>query len=254
MYDASNGAASDPLIRLLQLCMHYGVGDARIEVLRSVDLSIARGERLAVTGPSGCGKTTLLLLLAGLEPPTGGSVIVGDVPLDRLDANALADLRRDHIGIVFQSFHLVPSLSALDNVALPLEIARRPDARARAREMLARVGLAARERHYPAQLSGGEQQRVAIARALVHRPALLLADEPTGNLDDHTGEIIGAALFELVGEYGATFVLVTHDTTLARRCDRVLYLHEGQFETARPAATRAQETPSPDAAAALPHS
>lgn len=235
------------MIRLENLRMHYGVGDARIEVLRGVDLEIAHREHVAVTGPSGCGKTTLLLLLAALEPPTGGSVTVDDVALGALDANALADLRRDRIGIVFQSFHLVPSLSALDNVALPLEIARRADARERARQMLARVGLAARERHYPAQLSGGEQQRVAIARALVHRPALVLADEPTGNLDDHTGAMISEALFELVAEYSATFVLVTHDIPLTRRCHRVLHLRDGMLEaSASPGAARSGRTPRSD--------
>ncbi len=219
------------MIQLERLSMHYGVGAMRVEVLRDVDLIIPTAQRLAITGPSGCGKTTLLLLLAGLEPPSAGSVTIDGVPLGTLDSDALADLRRDSMGIVFQSFHLVPSLSALDNVALPLDIARRADAQARARDMLARVGLGARERHYPTQLSGGEQQRVAIARALVHRPALVLADEPTGNLDDHTGELIGDLLFELVSDNGATLVLVTHDAGLAGGCDRVLHLHEGSFET-----------------------
>jgi putative ABC transport system ATP-binding protein len=218
------------MIRITDLWMHYGTGSAWVEVLRGVDLEIAGGERVAVTGPSGCGKTTLLLLLAALERPARGTIAIDGVELGALDADRLADLRRDRIGIVFQSFHLVPSLSALDNVALPLEIAGRRDARARALEMLERVGLDARARHYPAQLSGGEQQRVAIARALVHRPALLLADEPTGNLDDQTGAMVGEVLFDLVRDTGATFVLVTHDLMLARVCDRVLRLHEGTLE------------------------
>jgi len=149
------------------------------------------------------------------------------VRLDTLDRDALADLRRDRIGIVFQSFHLLPSLSALDNVALPLQIAGRRDALARAREQLARVGLAARLAHYPGQLSGGEQQRVAIARALVHRPRVLLADEPTGNLDDHTGTLVRDLLFDLHRDIGTTMVLVTHDRAFAARCDRVLHLHSG---------------------------
>ena len=169
-----------------------------------------------MAGPSGSGKTAMLLLLAGLEQPTAGHVSLDGVRLDTLDRDALADLRRDRIGIVFQSFHLLPSLTALDNVALPLQIAGRADALPRARDMLARVGLGARGTHYPAQLSGGEQQRVAIARALVHRPRLLLADEPTGNLDDGTGAAVRELLFELNRDSGATLVLVTHDLGIRR--------------------------------------
>lgn len=207
--------------------MQYTMGESRVAALSGVDLRIAPGERVAVVGPSGCGKTTLLLLIAGLERPTGGGIAINGAALADLDANALADLRRDHIGIVFQSFHLVPSLTALDNVALPLEIAGIRDARKRAEAMLGKVGLGARGRHYPSQLSGGEQQRVAIARALVHRPAVILADEPTGNLDDQTGTLVGKVLFDLVEETGATLILVTHDSELARNCDRVLRLHDG---------------------------
>ena len=207
--------------------MQYAAGPTRVDAIKDVDLEVAAGERIAVTGPSGCGKTTLLLLLAGLERPTGGSVHIDGTALADMDADALADLRRDRIGIVFQSFHLVPSLPALDNVALPLEIAGKRDARMRAEAMLEKVGLAARGRHYPSQLSGGEQQRVAIGRALVHRPAVILADEPTGNLDDQTGALVGDVLFDLVAETGATLVLVTHDLELAGNCDRVLRLHDG---------------------------
>jgi putative ABC transport system ATP-binding protein len=207
--------------------MRYETGASQVDALVEVDLDIAPGERVAVLGPSGCGKTTLLLLIAGLERPTGGSIAINDALLSDLDADALADLRRDHMGIVFQSFHLVPSLTALDNVALPLEIAGKTDARKRAEAMLAKVGLGDRGRHYPSQLSGGEQQRVAIARALVHRPAVILADEPTGNLDDHTGNMVGEVLFDLVKDSGATLVLVTHDFELARNCNRVLRLHDG---------------------------
>jgi putative ABC transport system ATP-binding protein len=169
------------------------------------------------------------VLLAGLELPAEGSVRLDGHALDELDEDALADLRRDHIGIVFQSFHLVPSLTALGNAALPLEIAGAEDSRARAQAMLERVGLGGREDHYPAQLSGGEQQRVAIARALVHAPKLLLADEPTGNLDLRTGETIIDLLFELNADSGSTLILVTHDEALARRCQRVVRLHEGQL-------------------------
>ena len=207
--------------------MQYAAGTSRVDALKDVDLEIAAGERVAVTGPSGCGKTTLLLLLAGLERPTGGSIEIDGVALSEMDADALADLRSDRIGIVFQSFHLVPSLTALDNVALPLEIAGVRGAKSRAEEMLETVGLAARGWHYPSQLSGGEQQRVAIARALVHRPAIILADEPTGNLDDQTGASVGKVLFELVADTGATLVLVTHDLEFAGNCDRVLRLHDG---------------------------
>jgi putative ABC transport system ATP-binding protein len=192
--------------------------------------AIKRGETIAVIGPSGSGKTTLLLLLAGLESPTAGSIQIDGVDLASLDANGLADMRRDKLGIIFQSFHLVPSLSALANVALPLDIAGIDGAQDRAREMLERVGLAARCDHYPDQLSGGEQQRVAIARALVHRPAVLLADEPTGNLDGETGAGIVDLLFALNRESGSTLLLVTHDISIARLCDRTLRLHQGQLQ------------------------
>ncbi len=209
--------------------MHYALAGARVEVLRGVDLDIPRGQRVAVVGPSGSGKTSLLLLLAGLEQPAAGRVLLDGQDLSTLDRDALADLRRDRIGIVFQSFHLLPSLNALDNVALPLQIAGQREALPRARALLRRVGLGERLSHYPSQLSGGEQQRVAIARALVHQPRLLLADEPTGNLDDHTGALVRELLFELHRDSGATLVLVTHDLAFARRCDRVLQLHEGRL-------------------------
>ena len=218
------------IIRASRLCMRYETGAFHVDALADLDLDIAPGERVAVLGPSGCGKTTLLLLMAGLERPTGGSIAINGAALSDLDSNALADLRRDHIGIVFQSFHLVPSLTALENVALPLEIAGKPHARKHAEAMLAEVGLSARGRHYPSQLSGGEQQRVAIARALVHRPAVILADEPTGNLDDHTGAMVGEVLFDLVNDTGATLVLVTHDFELAQNCNRVLRLHDGALQ------------------------
>jgi putative ABC transport system ATP-binding protein len=220
------------MIELTGLSLHYAMGDARIEVLRQVDLAVPAGQSVAIVGPSGSGKTSLLLLLSGLERPAAGRVVVDGVELAGLDGDALADLRRDRIGIVFQSFHLLPSLTALDNVALPLQMAGDRRAHARALELLGRVGLAARAHHHPSQLSGGEQQRVAIARALVHRPRLLLADEPTGNLDDTTGEAVRALLFELNREVGTTLVLVTHDRDFAARCDRVLHLHEGRLHEA----------------------
>ena len=220
------------MIRLSGLSMHYDVGPARIDVLKNLDLNVAAGERVAVSGPSGSGKTTLLLLLAGLEQPSAGSIKLDGVALGDLDRDQLADLRRDRIGIVFQSFHLVPSLTAIENVALPLEIAARPSARDQARMLLEEVGLAGRAGHYPSQLSGGEQQRVAIARALVHSPSLLLADEPTGNLDDHTGRALSELLFEVTARTRTTMILVTHNVALAGRCDRVLRLQDGKLSEA----------------------
>ena len=198
-------------------------------MLEGANLKVKAGESLAIIGPSGTGKTTLLILLAGLEQAQSGEIKLDGQMLSRLDADGLADLRRDKLGIVFQSFHLVQSLTALGNVALPLEIAGREKAQETAREMLKKVGLEKREQHYPMQLSGGEQQRVAIARALVHQPGLILADEPTGNLDLETGNKIMELLFNLNAEAGSTLVIVTHDQKVARRCHRVVGLNQGQL-------------------------
>jgi len=217
------------MIKLENLTMSYTLGEEQVNVLSGVDLQIGAGETVAIIGPSGSGKTTLLLLLAGLEQPMGGKISVAGVDLAGLDVDQLADMRRDKLGIIFQSFHLVPSLTALGNVALPLEIAGREGARETARAMLDKVGLAPRQHHYPSQLSGGEQQRVAIARALVHTPGLLLADEPTGNLDLRTGARVTDILFNLNEQTGSTLVLVTHDETIAKRCQRLLRLHEGKL-------------------------
>ncbi len=227
-------------VELQNLSLHYTLhgapqGSQRVDILRSVNLRIEVGETVAVVGPSGSGKTSLLLLLSGLERPAAGDVVLAGRSLAGMDADALADLRRDHIGIVFQSFHLLPSLSALDNVALPLQMAGAPDAYTRATALLQRVGLGARLHQWPATLSGGEQQRVAIARALVHRPQLLLADEPTGNLDDTTGAQVRELLFDLNREAGTTLVLVTHDPAFARRCSRVLRLQDGRLQEHAPA-------------------
>ena len=214
------------MITINDLSMSYPHESGSLEVLSGVNMQIADGETVAIVGPSGSGKTTLLILLAGLEAASTGSISIDGEDITGLDADALADLRRDKLGIVFQSFHLVPSLTALGNVSLPIEIAGRAQARDRARQLLDRVGLGEREHHYPSELSGGEQQRVAIARALAHSPNVLLADEPTGNLDVRTGAKIIEMLFELNAETGSTMVLVTHDTEIARRCQRVFHLED----------------------------
>jgi putative ABC transport system ATP-binding protein len=203
--------------------------EGTLAILADVSLAIGRGETVAVMGASGAGKSTLLALLAGLDEPTSGAVHLAGHDLTRLDEDGRAAVRARHVGFVFQSFHLVPSLTALENVMLPLELAGRADARAAAREVLARVGLAGRVGHYPRQLSGGEQQRVAIARAFVTRPDVLFADEPTGNLDAATGERIMDLLFGLNAETSATLVLVTHDQALAARCQRIVRLDAGRM-------------------------
>lgn len=203
--------------------------EGTLAILSGVSLAIARGETVAVMGASGAGKSTLLALLAGLDEPTAGEVRLAGKDLTRLDEDGRAAVRAGHVGFVFQSFHLVPSLTALENVMLPLELAGRSDARTAALEVLARVGLAERVGHYPRQLSGGEQQRVAIARAFVTRPDVLFADEPTGNLDAATGERIMELLFGLNAETGTTLVLVTHDRALAARCGRVIRLDAGRI-------------------------
>lgn len=217
------------MIELKSLSMSYQTQERSLNVLSNINISIGEGETVAVTGPSGSGKTTLLLLLAGLEAPVAGDIQLHGKSLTTMTADELADLRRDQLGIVFQSFHLVPSLTAVDNVSLPLAIAGKAKPQARANQMLARVGLAERALHYPGQLSGGEQQRVAIARALVHSPKLVLADEPTGNLDINTGANISDILFKLNEQIGATLIVVTHSEAVASRCQRVLRLHQGKL-------------------------
>ncbi|MEM7100629.1 MAG: ABC transporter ATP-binding protein [Pseudomonadota bacterium] len=215
------------MISLNNIQMSYPVDQTRLTVLNNVNLDISAGESVAIIGPSGSGKTTLLLLLAGLDKPESGSIEIEGTNLEQLSADELANLRRDRLGIVFQSFHLIPSLTALGNVTLPLQIAGDVDAETKARQMLTRVGLDHRHTHYPTQLSGGEQQRVAIARALVHTPPLVLADEPTGNLDKDTGQAISDLLFDLHDTLGSTLVLVTHDQSLAQRCQRQLHIDRG---------------------------
>jgi putative ABC transport system ATP-binding protein len=198
-----------------------------LTIVRSVSFEIAAGEPVAIVGASGAGKSTLLALLAGLDTPTSGKVWLAGTDITHLDEDGRARLRAQRVGFVFQSFHLVPALTALENVMLPLELAARPDARRTAREALVRVGLGERTSHYPRQLSGGEQQRVALARAFVTQPAVLFADEPTGNLDTVTGTRIGELLFELNATSRTTLVLVTHDHTLASRCARILRMEAG---------------------------
>ena len=204
-------------------------GDGELVILRDIDLEVTRGEALAVVGASGSGKSTLLALLAGLDTPSAGTVQIDGVDLFGLDEDARAELRGRLLGFVFQSFQLLPALTALENVMLPLELAGSDDAEPRAREMLARVGLAERLGHYPKHLSGGEQQRVALARAFVVRPKLLLADEPTGSLDAQAGAAVIDLLFELNRAGGTTLVLVTHDEALASRCTRVVRLAAGRL-------------------------
>src|ERR687894_1331267 len=220
----------DKAIALEDVDLSLGRGAARVHILKGISLAIARGEAVGLVGPSGSGKSTLLMTMAGLERPDSGRVIVDGTNLLGLDEDGLARFRGRRIGIVFQSFHLIPTMTALENVALPLELAGEGDAFAHARAELQAVGLGHRLQHYPAQLSGGEQQRVAIARAIVSNPAILVADEPTGNLDENTGESIIDLLFALKRDRGATLVLVTHDLSLARRCDRTIRLRSGRVE------------------------
>ena len=217
------------IIELEDVQLSLGDGAARVDVLRGISLAVETGEAVGLVGPSGSGKSTLLMVLAGLERPDRGRVLLDGQDLTTLGEDALARVRGRRIGIVFQSFHLVPTMTAVENVALPLELAGREGAFARAKAELETVGLGGRLHHYPAQLSGGEQQRVAIARALAPDPAIVVADEPTGNLDESTGRGVADLLLGLKRERGATLVLVTHDPTLAARCDRTVGLRAGRI-------------------------
>ncbi len=220
-----------PVLRAESVTKKVSSPEGTLTILAEVDLEIAAGETVAIVGASGAGKSTLLALLAGLDEPSAGRVWLNGSELTALDEDGRAAVRARHVGFVFQSFHLVPSLTAIENVMLPLELAGLPNARAAAAEVLAQVNLAPRREHYPRQLSGGEQQRVAIARAFVTRPALLFADEPTGNLDSVTGERIIELLFELNRATQTTLVVVTHDEAIARRCSRIIKIEAGRLVT-----------------------
>jgi len=224
--------ATAPAVALAGVNLSLGRGPARVHILKDIGLNIGHGEAIGMVGPSGSGKSTLLMVMAGLERPDTGSVAVAGETLGTLNEDALARFRGRNVGIVFQSFHLIPTMTALENVAVPLELADVADAQERAAHELTLVGLAHRGSHYPAQLSGGEQQRVALARALAPNPAILIADEPTGNLDEATGSEIIELMFKGHVERGTTLVLVTHDPVLANRCDRVVRLRSGRIETA----------------------
>ncbi|MGA3402684.1 MAG: ABC transporter ATP-binding protein [Acetobacteraceae bacterium] len=229
------GVSAAPLVRIRNLHLTVPATAGPVNILRGIDLDIAPGEAVGLIGPSGSGKTSLLMVLAGLERATAGSVMLAGHEVTDLDEDALARLRRDHVGIVFQAFHLIPTMTALENVAVPLELAGRADALDRAREALRAVGLGHRLTHLPGQLSGGEQQRTALARAFVAEPLLLLADEPTGNLDHATGGAVMDLLFELRAAHGTTLLLITHDADLAARCDRCVHLSDGRVAEPVPA-------------------
>jgi putative ABC transport system ATP-binding protein len=220
-----HGPASAINLEDVRLTLSSAAGP--VSILAGVSLNVAEGESVALLGPSGSGKSSLLMVAAGLEAPTSGRAIIAGTDLTKMGEDALARFRRGHIGIVFQSFHLIPTMTALENVAVPLELAGVADAFARARSELDAVGLAARVDHYPGQLSGGEQQRVALARAIAPRPKVLFADEPTGNLDTHTGGEVADLLFALHERARITLFLVTHEETLARRCQRIVRLKDG---------------------------
>jgi putative ABC transport system ATP-binding protein len=220
---------ADPVLRAEQITKQVSSPEGTLTILAEVSLSIAAGETVSIIGASGAGKSTLLALLAGLDEPSRGRIWLNGAELTALDEDGRAAVRARHVGFVFQSFHLVPSLTAIENVMLPLELAGRPNARAAAAEVLAKVNLSPRRAHYPRQLSGGEQQRVAIARAFVTRPALLFADEPTGNLDSVTGERIIELLFDLNRAAQTTLVVVTHDQAIAQRCSRIIRIEAGRL-------------------------
>jgi putative ABC transport system ATP-binding protein len=218
-----------PTVVVSKLRKSYGQGESKVEVLKGINLDIQKGEKLALVGKSGSGKSTLLSLLAGLDSPDSGDIIVQEQNISSMSERDLTNFRARHMGIIFQQFHLVSTLTALENVLLPLELLRRPDAMTTAKNLLESVGLGHRSHHVPSQLSGGEGQRVAIARALAINPAILFADEPSGNLDEETGDKVMDLLFKMVQDTGTTLVLVTHDPDLAKKCSRVVHLEHGSL-------------------------
>jgi len=230
----------ESIVRLADVNLKLASLAGEVNILRGIDLSVARGEAVGVVGPSGSGKSTMMMVTAGLERPSAGQVTVAGRVLSEMDEDALALFRRSNVGIVFQAFHLIPTMTALENVAIPLELARRTDAFPRAAELLRAVGLGQRLHHYPGQLSGGEQQRVALARAFAPEPALLLADEPTGNLDGATGRAVIELLFDLHDRSGTTLILITHDPAVAGRCDRVVRIEDGRIVSDQPTGARAE--------------
>jgi putative ABC transport system ATP-binding protein len=217
-------------IHLADIHLKLASEAGEVNILNGIDLKVGQTDSLSIVGPSGSGKSSLMMIMAGIERPTKGTANILGHRLDHMSEDGLALFRRKHIGIVFQSFHLIPTMTALENAAIPLELAGQRNALAKAREQLGRVGLSSRLGHYPSQLSGGEQQRVALARAFVSNPGLLLADEPTGNLDQATGQGVIDLLFELNRANGATLVLITHDPLLASRCQRAVHLKDGRLE------------------------
>ncbi len=244
-----SSAVQSSVITLNSAALSLGSADGMVKILKGINLDITAGETVGVLGPSGAGKTSLLMIMAGLESLTSGSIALAGRDITNMAEDALAALRRDQVGIVFQAFRLIPSMTAMQNVAIPLELAGRQDANEMATAALESVGLGHRLHHLPDQLSGGEQQRVAIARAIAPRPQILLADEPTGNLDSATGEKVINILFEAASSAGAALVLVTHDAGLAKRCSRVLTIEDGQLAHD---SQKAKKAPAKKAAAKKP--
>lgn len=220
---------NEPILRICELTKNYKSGSRDLTVLNQVSLDVARGSTCAIVGPSGSGKTTLLGLAAGLDEPSSGSVTLNGIVLDQLSEDEKAQVRSAHVGFIFQSFNLLPTLTALENVMIPLELKGEKKARRKAKELLEKVELADRAGHYPAQLSGGEQQRVSVARAFANEPSILFADEPTGNLDGETGATIEELIFRLNTDAGTTLILVTHDLDLAKRAGRVIRMKNGKL-------------------------